>query len=73
MFLENVKILQLNLHRSHTPLTKLLVEHWDKKNFNIALVQEIPLTKGRGPSPLQRLHTTDVPRAAIIRNPSLDI
>ena len=73
---ENVKILQLNLHRSHAPLTELLTEHWDKRNFNIAFVQEFPLTKGsaaRVPSPLQLLHTTDVPRAAIIHNPSLDI
>ena len=73
---ENVKILQLNLHRSHAPLTELLEEHWDKRNLNIAFVQEIPLVKGKAarvPSPLHLLHTTDVPRAAIIHNPSLDI
>ena len=72
----SVKVMQLNLHRSHPPLQDLLTNSWNSSGMNIALVQEIPLHKGKAcnvPHPLHFDYTCDIPRAGIIYNPSLDI
>lgn len=71
-----ISLLQLNLHRSHFALSDLLTNYWVNDSMNIAFVQEIPLTKGsacRVPHPLHFDYESDVPRAGIIYNPSLDI
>jgi hypothetical protein len=69
-----VNVWQLNTNRAPMALNTLLNEQFQK--YNIALLQEPPLSKNsliKIPHPFNALAAPNNPRTAIIFNPSLDI